>query len=274
MDDFSLYLSISMTLVCIYCVINSLEIIYNLVRHGEIAPSNYYECGYPSSLSPVLSSKRPGSHFNGAAWILIFACSARLLLAAIAIIISPTTPYAATGLAATTLLINYMRPVGGDGAMQMAAVVLIPFAFLDLPIASEKLEYVVALFISAQITLAYFSAGLSKARSATWRKGLVIKDVLATESYGFGPLARILEEHQFLSRAICALVIAIQLFFPLWIILPGDAVAVYLGILAAFHIGLAITMGLNDFPWAFTATYPMVYFIATSGFSAFPLTLA
>jgi hypothetical protein len=52
-------------------------------------------------------------------------------------------------------------------------------------------RYLGDLFLAAQVALAYFTAGVAKAVSATWRSGRAMTAILSAEGYGtraFGDL--------------------------------------------------------------------------------------
>jgi hypothetical protein len=45
-------------------------------------------------------------------------------------------------------------------------------------------------------------------------------------------------------------------------VLPYPCIWIALIAAGAFHLGCALIMGLNSFLFAFTATYPAIYFVA------------
>jgi hypothetical protein len=57
-------------------------------------------------------------------------------------------------------------------------------------------------------------------------------------------------------------VIAFESLFPLAILAGPKGALVFLGIGVMFHLANAAVMGLNNFVWAFTATYPAVHYCA------------
>jgi len=69
-------------------------------------------------------------------------------------------------------------------------------------------RYLGDLFLAAQVALAYFTAGVAKAVSATWRSGRPMTAILYTEGYGTRAFGDLLSRHPGLDRTICAGVIA------------------------------------------------------------------
>ena len=51
-----------------------------------------------------------------------------------------------------------------------------------------------------------------------------------------------------------------EVCFPLAVLLPARGVVAVLAVGLAFHLVVAVCMGLNTFVWAFVATYPAVLF--------------
>lgn len=67
-----------------------------------------------------------------------------------------------------------------------------------------------------------------------------------------------------LSLAACWSVIAFECLAPASVLLGAPGVYLVLAVGLAFHIGIAVTMGLNTFLRAFTSAYPAVVVLAQS----------
>jgi hypothetical protein len=156
------------------------------------------------------------------------------------------------------MLLRWRRRLAGDGAEQMAALILIA-AFLAVNPSESRLRLAAAvLFVAAQSVLSYTTAGVAKLMSSVWRSGRALPQILSTLGHGDPFAARILGSSRPLAVAACWAVILFETAFgPLalgtqWTLLAA------LGIGLLFHIGCAVFMGLNAFLWSFPATYPCV----------------
>jgi hypothetical protein len=86
-------------------------------------------------------------------------------------------------------------------------------------------------------------------RTSAWRSSSAVQ----------APLARRPSQ----ARAAAAWsVIAFESLFRLAILAGPKGALVFLGIGVVFHLANAAVMGLNNFVWAFTATYPAVHYCA------------
>jgi hypothetical protein len=114
-------------------------------------------------------------------------------------------------------------------------------------------------FIAVLAALAYAVSGLKKLGSSSWRTGTALRDVIGTGSFGSARLSLLLEAHPSMSTALCWSVIAFECAFPIVLVLPPVPRLALLALGTAFHVSNALVMGLNLFPWAFTATYPALW---------------
>jgi hypothetical protein len=153
------------------------------------------------------------------------------------------------------MLLHARIQLGHDGSDQMVLVVLISvlvgWLTLRTPIAAVAVWYA-----ALQLLLAYLVAGIAKLSSDTWRRGTAVPAILNTVGLGRPALARTLRRHHVLSLGLCWSVIAFECLVPTAILLGPPGIYVVLAFGLAFHIGIAITMGLNTFLWAFTSAYP------------------
>ena len=119
-------------------------------------------------------------------------------------------------------------------------------------------------FIAAQLTLSYVISGVAKAIGPRWRDGTGLRGVVSTYSYGSPFASRVLEGAPFLSLALSWLIIAWESSFALAWFLPKEGVFLFLALGVLFHLGNAVFMGLNNFVFAFIATYPVTWLCMTS----------
>jgi hypothetical protein len=195
---------------------------------------------------------------------LVLMASAAVLLAA-GVVRSPTLELAA-GFAALTIvigrsLLHLRNQFGLDGSNHMvltsstaiAAVMLIP----DLQAQQIALYYV-----AAQLLLCYAAAGIAKAFSPQWRSGQAIPEITSMISYGTPALGAVLRQRHAVSLLLCWSVIAFECAAPLLILAgtPGAVVIVAGGL--AFHVSIAVIMGLNTFLWSFASSYPALLYLA------------
>jgi hypothetical protein len=163
-----------------------------------------------------------------------------------------------------SLYVDWRRRVGGDGGEQMAMLVLLASAidFTVAPVGSRGTT--AALFIAAQSCLSYLSAGTAKLASTIWRSGNALVSILDTNTYGSARLVRVLRVHPRWSRFANWCIIVGEVSFPLVMVVPRTVCVAVLAIGLIFHLVTASVMGLNNFVWAFSATYPCIYWAATA----------
>lgn len=160
------------------------------------------------------------------------------------------------------LLFNFRSGFGLDGADQMTGNVLGALCLAGL-LPDDPVALGAALwFIGLQASLSYLTAGLYKIAGKDWRSGAGLLGVVSTRSYGSARLSAYLERHPSHALAAAWSVIGFESLFPLAILAGPKGALVFLGIGVVFHLGNAAIMGLNNFVWAFTATYPAVYYCA------------
>jgi hypothetical protein len=123
-------------------------------------------------------------------------------------------------------------------------------------------ESLAVAFIAAQAAAAYFTAGLSKLRGLDWRGGDAVPLILSTRSFGTPPVGALLSQRRWVGRGVTWTTMSFEVLFPLALLAPGGLLVGFLVAGALFHIGAAVAMGLNVFPWAFLATYPCLIYLA------------
>jgi hypothetical protein len=152
--------------------------------------------------------------------------------------------------------------LGASGADMMSFVVCAA-AWLGIVVGRDELALrAAAWFIAAQAVLAYVVSGAFKAVAPAWRDGSALQRILATQSLGNKRLARLFGERAGLAQAMCWLVIVWECMFPLVLLLPAQLKLPAFAAGLLFHLSIAFTMGLNQFVWAFAATYPALWWVS------------
>jgi hypothetical protein len=181
--------------------------------------------------------------------------SAVLLVAAALADAGLTAPL--VGLALTSLALVNRDLYAIDGSDQMILIVALALSVGKLLGA----ESTAAIFIGAEVAAAYFIAGTAKLRGRDWRAGKAVPLILGTADYGLPSLgARLVERHR-LGRLVTWSSVAFEVLFPLALIGPEPVLVGFLAAGLLFHLGTAVTMGLNVFVPAFAATYPCVIYL-------------
>jgi hypothetical protein len=154
-------------------------------------------------------------------------------------------------------LTNIRTLVGRDGADQMQNIVWAGLIAYCLPL-NENVKLVATGFIAAQLILSYLTSGIAKLISPVWRNGDAMHFITRMVTYCPATFTQIFRT-RILSVSLCWMIIFFELLSPLLLFFgtPGAIAFIALGTL--FHVGIAVTMGLTTFVFAFIATYPILY---------------
>lgn len=154
-------------------------------------------------------------------------------------------------------------PYGGEGSDQ---VLLVVFAALALGAwrPSDAVATAVLWFVAGQACLAYFTSGASKLFAPAWQSGDALLGVAGTAAWGNPVVADWLQARPVTTRWASRAVAAAEACFPLVLLAPDPVVPWLLVAGGAFHLLVAVAMGLNCFVWAFVATYPAILYVAWS----------
>lgn len=118
-------------------------------------------------------------------------------------------------------------------------------------------------YITVQLVLSYFLAGLVKLRQAQWRSGEALSTLLGSNRYGgSATLGRVLSR-PLMARTAALLLLSFECAFPLALTGPSAAL-VFLSFGAAFHLVNARVLGLNRFFFAWVSGYPALLYFAHS----------
>jgi hypothetical protein len=178
------------------------------------------------------------------------------LLAGLSLLLWPAIALPALAVLIMTQLLYAIR-AGADGADKMALVVsggllaLLTGTTLGQPLLILN----GTLWIGGQLTLAYWTAGASKLQLAGWRDGTALQQALTSNSYGTTWTAALVRSPG-RAKLLAWTIIAVELAFPLALLAPPAWLAAILALFLAFHMLIALAMGLNLYILAFAAAYP------------------
>lgn len=166
-------------------------------------------------------------------------------------------------LSISSLLFTFRSVVGLDGADQMNGIITITL-FLVYAIDEEVIYKAGLIFIAAQSILSYLVAGIAKLRSVKWWNGQAVFEIMNTRTYGYRSVANKLSQApRFVNIILCRSVILFEIFFIALLFLPSPGLYIFIGLGILFHLYNAVAMGLNNFFWAFLATYPALLYVHT-----------
>jgi hypothetical protein len=167
----------------------------------------------------------------------------------------------AMGLAGN-FVVRRRRVTASDGAEQMTMLIMFAAFLATLPVADGRTVEVAVYFIAAQAVLSYTAAGLAKAVSPVWRSGNAVPLIISSEAHGHSGVSSFLTRLPVAGRALTISVIVFECSFWLALVGPWQLTAAIFLAGIGFHLGCALTMGLNSFLWAFPATYACVLYTA------------
>jgi hypothetical protein len=157
-------------------------------------------------------------------------------------------------------LLTFRCRYGGEGGDQMTTIMLM-MAFLPQAFPNEHAAAnLAALFVGAQISLSYVASGGAKLFGPLWRRGEALAEIMSHFQFGNYWLMSQLRAYPAVCRLICLSVIAFQVSFPLFFLLPAPYAYIYLVGGVAFHVGIAYFMRLYLFVLTFLGTYPCLIF--------------
>jgi hypothetical protein len=117
------------------------------------------------------------------------------------------------------------------------------------------------IFLAAESGLAYAVAGIVKLRSRSWRSGAAMQMVMRSRCFGHPVIAKAFDRHSWAAVVTGWAVIIFECSMPVSPFLPRSYLLAMFGIGLAFHLGIAVVMGLGSFLWAFSSTYPAILWL-------------
>lgn len=248
-------LEVAVRIVSVGLVVTALELFAERRAFGQAGP-------FSRVVFASLGGRVAGPWLPGPAWVGRLAV-VQVIAAVILLTIGPFPAIGRMALVtatATSMTLRWRRAIGGDGAEQLTIIVLIAAIAALVPTPGEDRLAYATMFLAAQVSLAYVTAGISKLVSPVWRSGTALPAILATSGHGHAWAGRKLQAHAGISMALTWGVILLEVLFPALLLGPREVALVALVAGLAFHIGCALLMGLNSFVWAFPATYPCLLF--------------
>lgn len=221
-----------------------------------------------SRVRKVVWSPRPSALLDavgGAAGTSILILGKILLGAALALL-PGSGPLASVGCCLTSVLLS-VRFLGrengaADAMINVVATTVMVVELLRL-VGVEAAQAGVV-FLAAQTTLSYLSAGIAKVKSPTWRRGDAPAACVTVGRYQAPRWAIDVLGQPGVSGLASACVIGWQLSFPLALWSPAWCIgATTAG--AIFHVLNGLVFGLHRFLWAWIMTYPALWSVSTMG---------
>jgi hypothetical protein len=253
--------------LCIFCVgvfISSLEY---LAIHKEFKMNGIFSWKIFSSRKEFLNSWVPWQKLN-----FLFGYRAFIIIHSLRIACVLLLPFVHDDffkifllgfLAISSLLFSFRSIVGLDGADQMNLIIVITLFFV-YTINDEVIYMAGLIFIAAQSILSYMVAGIAKLRSVQWRNGQAVFEIMNTRTYGYRGIAnKLAHAPRFVNIILCWVIIFFEIFFILLLFLPAPWLYIFICCGIIFHLYNAVAMGLNNFFWAFLATYPALLYVHT-----------
>jgi hypothetical protein len=251
---------VSAALVGVAALVSSLEW---LAVRGELAPRGCFAWKLAGS-RPFLLRHGPVARALSLVFeppgvlVLLGARTLSALLLIVAAVSGAGLVLPLAMLALSSVLLHYRHLYALDGSDHMILVIVVGLA-VGTTLGAEALAVA---FIGAQAVAAYFIAGMAKLRGPGWRDGDAVPLILSTRSFGVPALGARLWERPLIGRGVTWTTMSFECLFPLAILAPEQLLVGFLVVGALFHLGAALAMGLNVFPWAFLASYPCVIYLA------------
>jgi hypothetical protein len=250
MTDTSTVLDVTALLVAAATIVTALEFI---VLRGEFQRYGLFDPQVLRSTTSTALSRRlervSMSRVAGAQ--LVLAVSVLLCLA---LDLSPAVPLLA--LATTTVLRTSLLRYGGEGSDSMAELLTITAAVAFVFSGSTVVEEIVLVFVAAQLCLAYSASGVAKLFGRAWRSGTAVGGVLHTAFGHAGIVRSVLDRWPGAARTLTWVVVALEVVFPIGVLLGGWFSIVALAAVATLQLTIGILMGLNLFTVWFFAAFP------------------
>lgn len=157
-------------------------------------------------------------------------------------------------------LIFVRTPYSLDGAYQMSLVVLFSLSLGSISGTQSNSSSLCLYYIAIQLIISYFISGYSKLLSIVWRKGYAANLVFSTKIYGHS-LIHNMVQHRPTAYALCWCVMVFESLFFLSIFMAPSFSLFFIACSFFFHLANAIFMGLNNFLFSFSSTYPSLIYL-------------
>jgi hypothetical protein len=148
------------------------------------------------------------------------------------------------------------------GSDTMTFVVGLPLAVQTLFPERPAVAGLAIAAVATQLILSYLLAGVAKLREPMWRNGYALTILINREHYQVPPWFKRFAAMPALSRLLTRAVLVFECAAPL-ALLHRNVCYGYLALAFCFHLGNAVTLGLNRFVWAWLAAFPCLPALAT-----------
>lgn len=186
--------------------------------------------------------------------------AALLLAASLGLMVTPSGPwtFALLTLYGAVIVLLTLRNAA-DGATKIALVCVYGAMLQTAGLLSGQVLFSIAgtAWIAGQLTIAYFTSGISKLARSTWRNGSAPSAALSSHIWGHRLTARAMMLPG-AALALAWLLMLAEALFPIALLAPQPVLLAALAAMFAFHFATAVFMGLNTYPLAFLAAYPSV----------------
>lgn len=179
------------------------------------------------------------------------------LMATLVLIIYPQSSSIIALLFVTTFLITIRWRGSFNGGSDYMSLI----ALLTLLVGSMNVRWMEGAlwYLTIQVILSYFIAGVHKAKRAKWQTGEAAADFISAPHYQAPRFVLKALEHPFISKMFSWSVLLFELAYPLVLLFPKTFFI--FGVL--FHLSNFAIFGLNRFFWVWPATYPALYLCAS-----------
>jgi hypothetical protein len=144
-------------------------------------------------------------------------------------------------------------------------LLLIGALFLQSLVPSKNVSVACLWFIALQSCLSYTTAGITKLFNRDWQQGNGLFKVVNSPNLVASPIyAQIVSKYSIIAKILTYLTILIECIFPIVLLVGKPYFVMFLIWGVVFHLGNAFLIRLNNYFWAWLATYPAIIYIAQS----------
>lgn len=164
-------------------------------------------------------------------------------------------------LGTTLLIIHRFKGSFNGGSDSMTLLTLTTLLVGSLSLHHPYFLKVAAGYLSIQVILSYFYAGLVKAKGVDWKSGHALYLLSVGHNYAPPLFLKKLFQHQLIGKLGTYFILYAELLSPLILLIKNPKIiAVTLLTLGSFHFINFLYFGLNRFFWSWISTYPLLYY--------------
>ena len=158
--------------------------------------------------------------------------------------------------------VRFLGSLNG-GSDTMSQVLLIPLVLVSCSGGSSAVTKGALLWIGIQSVLSYFLSGVRKAKNRGWWDGVALSGFVRRSRVLMASSGARFLKIPLVVRTLSLMVLMFEILFPLSLI-SLKLCSLFLVVGVMFHFGVFLAFGLNRFFWVWIASYPAIYFIASS----------